>query len=93
MAKEIKAPNWFEGEIYDKGEVVTNRWSGESIKLNNVELSIYDFIMGSEVYLEMQLEGDDKLESSDVKFLRKNMHKGLKWFQSTNPEAYKILLD
>ena len=37
----------------------------ESIELNNVELSIYDFIMGSEVYLEMQLEGDDKLESSD----------------------------
>ena len=93
MAKEIKAPNSFEGEIYDKGEVVTNRWSGESIELNNVELSIYDFIMGSEVYLEMQLEGDDKLESSDVKFLRKNMRKGLKWFQSTNPEAYKILLD
>ena len=21
MAKEIKAPNWFEGEIYNKGEV------------------------------------------------------------------------
>ena len=36
MAKEIKAPNWFEGEIYDKGEVVNNRWSEESIELNNV---------------------------------------------------------
>ena len=85
MAKEIKVPDWFEGEIYDKGEVVTNRWSGESIELNNVELSIYDFIMGSEMYLEMQLEENNNI--------RKNMRKGLKWFKETNPEAYKILLD
>ena len=55
MAKEIKVPDWFEGEIYDKGEVVTNRFSGESIELNNVELSVYDFIMGSQMFIEITL--------------------------------------
>ena len=92
MAKE-KLSDWFEGELYTEGANVQNRFTGEEITLNAEELSVYDFVMGCEVYLEMQLEGDDKLESSDIKFLRKNMRKGLKWFQSTNPEAYKILLE
>ena len=92
MAKE-KLSDWFEGELYTEGANVQNRFTGEEITLNAEELSVYDFVMGCEVYLEMQLEGDDKLESSDIKFLRKNMHKGIKWFQSTNPKAYKILLE
>ena len=88
-----KLSDWFEGELYTEGANVQNRFTGEEITLNAEELSVYEFVMGCEVYLEMQLEGDDKLESSDIKFLRKNMRKGLKWFQSTNPEAYKILLE
>tara|TARA_B100001059_G_scaffold22501_1_gene18003 strand:- start:678 stop:953 length:276 start_codon:yes stop_codon:yes gene_type:complete len=88
-----KLSDWFEGELYTEGANVQNRFTGEEITLNAEELSVYDFVMGCEIYLEMQLEGDDKLESSDIKFLRKNMRKGLKWFQSTNPEAYKILLE
>ena len=92
MAKE-KLSDWFEGELYTEGANVQNRFTGEEITLNAEELSVYDFVMGCEVYLEMQLEGDDKLESSDIKFLKEKMRKGLKWFQSTNPEAYKILLD
>ncbi len=92
MAEE-KLSDWFEGELYTEGANVQNRFTGEEITLNAEELSVYDFIMGSEMFLEMKLEGDDKLESSDIKFLRKNMRKGLKWFQSTNPKAYKILID
>ena len=92
MAEE-KLSDWFEGELYTEGANVQNRFTGEEIILNAEELSVYDFIMGSEMFLEMKLEGDDKLESSDIKFLRKNMRKGLKWFQSTNPKAYKILLE
>ena len=88
-----KLSDWFEGELYTEGANVQNRFTGEEITLNAEELSVYDFVMGCEIYLEMQLEGDDKLESSDIKFLRKNMRKGLKWFQSTNPKAYKILLE
>jgi len=92
MAEE-KLSDWFQGDIYTEGANVQNRFTGEEITLNAEELSVYDFIMGSEMFLEMKLEGDDKLESSDIKFLRKNMRKGLKWFQSTNPKAYKILLE
>ena len=88
-----KLSDWFEGELYTEGANVQNRFTGKEITLNAEALSVYDFVMGCEIYLEMQLEGDDKLESSDIKFLRKNMRKGLKWFQSTNPEAYKILLE
>ena len=91
MAKE-KLSDWFEGELYTEGAEVPNRFTGEKITLNAEELSVYDFIMGAEMYLGMQLEGDDKLESSDIKFLKENMHKGIKWFRSTNLKAYKILL-
>ena len=90
---EGKLPDWFEGELYTEGDNVRNRFTGEETTLNAEELSIYDFIMGAEMYLEMQLEGDDKLESSDIKFLKENMRKGIEWFQSTNPTAYKILID
>ncbi len=91
MAKE-KLSDWFEGELYTEGAEVPNRFTGEKVTLNAEELSVYDFIMGAEMYLGMQLEGDDKLESSDIKFLKENMHKGIKWFRSTNLKAYKILL-
>ena len=92
MAKE-KLSDWFEGELYTEGANVPNRFTGEEITLNAEELSVYDFIMGSEMFLEMKLEGDDKLEPSDIKFLKEKMRKGIKWFQSTNPKAYKILLE
>ena len=44
--KEQKVPKWFQGMIYDKGEKVTNSFSGECYTLNALELSIYDYIMG-----------------------------------------------
>ena len=45
-------PKWFKGEIYDKGNVVENPYTGQTFYLNNVELSMYDFIKGSEIVLE-----------------------------------------
>ena len=69
-------------DIYDKGEEVNNRFSGDSCYLNNIELSIYDFIIGSSTIMEMGLE-------TDVESLRK----GLDWFRKNNINAYMILLD
>ena len=46
-------PKWFKGEIYKKGATVRNRFSGEEYKLNNIELSMYDFVMGSVIMCEM----------------------------------------
>ena len=78
-------PKWFHGELYEKGATVRNRFSGEEYKLNNVELSMYDFIIGSTMVLEMA----GGYKHTDVSLLRK----GLDWFRQHNAEAYMVLLD
>ena len=85
--KEQKLPKWFNGELYEEGAVVRNRFSGEEYELNNVELSMYDFVMGASILVEMTgpWEGDPKT----IKELRK----GLDWFRINNTEAYMVLLD
>ena len=84
MIKEQKLPEWFNGELYEKGETVQNRFSGEEYELNNVELSMYDFIMGSTILVEMGGGGPNMI---------KNLRKGLDWFRTHSPEAYMVLLD
>ena len=83
--KEQKLPKWFKGELYEEGAVVRNRFSGEEYKLNNVELSMYDFVIGSSIVMEMS----GGYKHTDVNELRK----GLDWFRKNNPEAYMVLLD
>ena len=83
--KEQPVPEWFNGVIYDKGDIVANRFSGEKIELNNVELSMYDFCMGASIVVEMGMFNT----TQHVKDLRK----GLEWFMKYNPEAYMVLLD
>ena len=78
-------PKWFRGELYEKGNTVRNRFSGEEYKLNNVELSMYDFIIGSTMVMEMA----GGYKHTDVDELRK----GLDWFRKNNAEAYMVLLD
>ena len=82
---ENKLPKWFEGELYEEGTTVKNRFSGEEYKLNNIELSMYDFIMGATIVAEMGMFN----ESQDVK----NLKKGLEWFRENNNKAYMVLLD
>ena len=85
-----KLPKWFTGKLYEEGDKVTNRFSGEEIELNNVELSMYDFIMGAQVMLEMGMFKDDDL---DFGWCIKDVKKGIKWFKENNSKAYKVLLD
>ena len=80
-------PKWFKGELYEEGAEVTNRFGGDSCYLNNVELSMYDFVIGSSILMEMC--GNDGYEYTDVDLLRK----GLDWFRKNNSEAYMVLLD
>jgi len=82
---EQPVPKWFNGVIYDKGDIVANRFSGEEIELNNVELSMYDFVMGASITVEMGMFNT----SNHVKDLRA----GLEWFMKYNAEAYMVLLD
>ena len=80
-------PKWFRGEIYEEGAVVQNRFGGGEIELNNVELSMYDFVIGASILMETTgpWGGDPKI----IKELRK----GLDWFRTHNSEAYMVLLD
>ena len=82
---KVKLPSWFNGELYEEGGTVQNRFSGEEYELNNVELSMYDFVMGATQMIEL-----DILNSPHhVQQLRK----GLDWFRKNNSKAYMILLD
>ena len=83
--KEQKLPKWFKGELYKEGAVVQNRFGGGEIELNNIELSMYDFVIGSSIVMEMS----GGYKHTDVNELRK----GLDWFRKNNPEAYMVLLD
>ena len=83
--KKQQLPKWFKGELYEEGAVVRNRFGGDSIELNNVELSMYDFVIGSSIVMEMS----GGYEHTNVDELRK----GLDWFRKNNSEAYMVLLD
>jgi len=83
---ENKLPEWFNGELYEKGDVVTNRFSGEEYKLTAEELSMYDFIMGAQVILEMGMMDNKPKIVADLK-------EGLNWFRKNNNKAYMTLLD
>ena len=78
-------PKWFKGELYEEGAEVTNRFGGDSCYLNNVELSMYDFVMGSTIILETP--GGYKHTSVT------DLRKGLDWFRTHNAKAYMVLLD
>ena len=85
MKSKQQLPKWFKGELYEKGAVVRNRFGGGEIELNNIELSMYDFVIGSSIIMEMS----GGYEHTDVNLLRK----GLDWFRTHNSEAYMVLLD
>ena len=83
--KEQPVPKWFNGVVYDKGAVVQNRFGGDSIELNNVELSMYDFVMGASIVVEMGMFNTPQH--------LKDLRRGLEWFKQYNPKAYMVLLD
>ena len=89
--KQVK-PKWFEGVVYQEGTTVRNPFSGETYKLNALELSIYDFIIGANIFLEQSFE--NKVEPNDkTERITKDLYKGLDWFRSNNAKAYMVLLD
>ena len=84
--KTQEIPKWFEGEIYEKGDLVTNPFSGQTYELNGLELSMYDFIMGTQFVME-------KMPKSVTKQMVDDFYKGLDWFKKYNIDAYFALLD
>ena len=89
--KQVK-PKWFDGIVYQKGTTVRNPFSEETYKLNALELSIYDFIIGANIFLEQAFE--NKVEPSNkIEKITKDLYKGLDWFKVNNTKAYMVLLD
>lgn len=84
--KEQTVPKWFQGLIYEEGAIVTNNFSGEEYELNGLELSIYDFVIGSQMVFEMAPNSVTQKQINDF-------HKGLTWFRTNNVDAYFALLD
>ena len=85
-----KLPKWFNGELYEEGATVQNRFSGEEYELNAMELSMYDFVIGSSIMSEMDM---DAYGFASDKELVKNLRRGLDWFRTHNAKAYMVLLD
>ena len=84
---EQSVPKWFDGEIYEHGDVVENAFTGERISLNNVELSLYDLLMGSAILAESVTDNTTKEN------LYKTVDKVSDWFLKNNPHAYMVLID
>ena len=80
-----KLPKWFDGKLYDEGDKVRNPYSGEEYILTSEELSMYDFILGSQMIVEMGVGDNNKIIE--------DLRKGLDWFRKNNNEAYMVLLD
>lgn len=84
--KEQVIPKWFKGQVYEQGDIVTNPFSREKYQLNGIELSMYDFIIGTQFVFE-------KAPKSVTKKMINDFHKGLNWFRKNNVDAYMVLLD
>jgi hypothetical protein len=82
---EQKIPKWFDGSVYNEGDEVTNPFSGETYYLNNIELSLYDFIMGCNQVWAIGIK--------PTKETVNHFDKALRWFQKNNIKAYMALLD
>jgi hypothetical protein len=79
-------PKWFNGSLYSEGDTVANQFTGEEIELTNVELSLYDFIMGCNMLFA---RGSNRVNDGMIK----DFDRALTWFRINNPQAYMVLLD
>lgn len=77
-------------EIYNDEETsVENKYSGASIKLNPIELAIYDVLMGA-YHFHLSIF-DTNPEVSKAMYADFNL--GKDWFIENNPDAYFTLID
>ena len=87
MENKVRAqlPKWFEGTVYELGDEVRNPFSGETVLLDDAELSMYDCVKGAEMAMLMGAADID--QCIDV------INQGKDWMLAKNPQAYMTLLD
>ena len=76
-------PEWFTGEVFNKGEVVKHPITGKTYPLTATELSMYNFLTGSQTLTQI---GIDPIE------VLNNIKKADEWFKENNINAYNTLL-
>jgi len=77
-------------EFFSEPEVVANPYSGITIKLNPIEVAIYDSTMGAyNIHLDLGNVG----MYNDAKYWYEEFYKGKNWFIENNVEAYMTLID
>ena len=79
VKKKQKLPKWFNGSLYSEGDTVANQFTGEEIELTNVELSLYDFIMGCNMLFA---RGSNRVNDDMIK----DFDRALTWFRINNPQ-------
>ena len=84
--KSNAIPKWFKGMLYTEGAFVENPFSKEEYELSAIELSIYDFIMGTQYVMSAAPNSVTPGQVADFR-------KAINWFQKNNAEAYMVLLD
>ena len=84
-----RKPNWFKGKIYDNGQYVENPISKDGCKLTNIELSIYDYLMGLNIMVQEKVFSDKKEEEKQIN----NIQLCLEWFKYNNLLKYMILFE
>ena len=63
-----KLPKWFKGSLYTEGLIVENPFSGEEYELNNVELSMYDFLTGCSILFS---KSSNRVNDEMIKTIKK----------------------
>ena len=77
-------------EFFSEPEVVANPYSGVTIKLNPIEVAMYDTTMGAyNIHLDLGNAGMLK----DARKWYEEFYKGKNWFIENNVEAYMTLID
>lgn len=79
-------PGWFEGDIYDEGAIVTDH-EGVAHPLTGVELSLFDFILGASMTIEVYEDEDSESQMSaeSIDYLAEVRNRALDWFKANNP--------
>lgn len=84
-AKKDKAPDWFNGTLYEKGDTI--EYKGKEFKLSALELSIYDLLMGSYAMTESPASQSNPNYTSFMI----NQKNCIEWLRVENPELFEAL--
>tara|TARA_R110002012_G_C11493324_1_gene596417 strand:+ start:448 stop:765 length:318 start_codon:yes stop_codon:yes gene_type:complete len=76
--------------FFEESETVHNPFTGVGVKLNPVEVAVYDVTMGS---YKMHLEAYENDNNTAGKKLFQDFLKGKEWFITNNADAYYKLID